>query len=390
MANGNHIRWKELRPDEKKGDAPVRVALVAPSLEILGGQAVQASRLLEGFENEPGVDVFLVPINPRLPGPLAALQRIKYVRTLVTSVAYVWNLTRALPAADVLHIFSASYLSFVLAPTPALVLSRILGKPTILNYHSGEAQDHLQRWKTTAIPTLRLATRIVVPSGYLVDVFRRFGLSASAIWNVVEVDRFPYRIRTNPRPVFLSNRNLEKHYGVDTVLRAFRRIQHQKPEARLLVVGSGAEEEALRSLAENLDLKHVSFLGKVSPLGMTELYDRADIYLNASRIDNMPLSILEAFASGLPVVTTDTGGIPYIVDSDRTALVVPPDRPELMATEALRLLKEPGLAEQLSSQARAEVEARYRPGQILPQWVALYRELADRRERPSPEIVPKR
>ena len=109
----------------------VRVAIVGPSLDILGGQSVQAERLLERLRNEPKLEMHFVPVNPRLPGPLRNLQKIKYVRTIVTSIAYVSSLLRHVPSYDVLHIFSASYWSFLLAPTPAILVGRLYGRKTV-------------------------------------------------------------------------------------------------------------------------------------------------------------------------------------------------------------------------------------------------------------------
>ena len=86
---------------------PVRVLIVAPSLDILGGQAIQADRLLKLFEQEPRLRVDFLPVNPRLPGWLRSLQQIKYVRTVVTSIAYAWSLRRV-RQYDVVHAFSAS------------------------------------------------------------------------------------------------------------------------------------------------------------------------------------------------------------------------------------------------------------------------------------------
>src|SRR5918993_5368476 len=145
---------------------PIRVCLVAPSLQILGGQAVAAQRLLERLRAVPGLEVDFLPHDPRSSRLLRLLQRVKYVRTVATSVAYVASLLRRLPAYDVVHVFSASYWSFLLAPTPAILIGKRLGKKVVVNYRSGEAEDHLQRWPRTAIPTLRSADAVVTPSEY--------------------------------------------------------------------------------------------------------------------------------------------------------------------------------------------------------------------------------
>jgi glycosyltransferase involved in cell wall biosynthesis len=363
------------RPPPEAIDRPVRVLIVAPSRDILGGQAVQAERLLERLRAEPSLAVSFLPVNPRLPGRLRGLQSIKYVRTVVTSLLYCATLLARAPRHDVLHIFSASYFSFVLAPTPAILAARLYRKKAILNYHSGEAEDHLRRWRRTAIPTIRLADAVAVPSGYLVDIFARFGLPACAIFNNIETSGFAFRERAPVRPIFLSNRNLEPHYNVGCVLRAFAVVQRQRPEARLTVAGEGSQRAELESLARELDLKNIEFLGRVEPQNMGELYDAADIFLNGSDIDNMPLSILEAFSAGLPVVTTDAGGIPYIVEHEKTGLLVRRGDHGAMAASAVRLLDDSALATTLARNAREDCR-KYNWAAVRTGWLSLYHDVA--------------
>src|SRR6266496_3287919 len=353
----------------------LRVLIVAPSFDILGGQSVQAARLLAHLSEEPLLEVGLLPINPRLPGVLRYLQRIRYVRTLVTSIAYVASLLLRVYNFDVIHVFSASYFSFVLAPTPAILIGKLYRRKVLLNYHSGEAEDHLRRWRRSAVPTIRLADALIVPSAYLVRVFARVGLKAKPIHNLIETDRFRFRERQPLRPVFLSNRNFEKHYGVDRVLRAFAIIQKRIPEAELIVAGDGPERFALEQLAGDLSLKNAKFTGRVEHDRVVELYDSADIFLNGSEIDNQPLSILEAFACGLPVVTTDAGGIPDMVTHERTALVVSRGAHEQLAASALRLIDDPALAQRMIQQGREECR-KYEWETARDQWLDAYHDLA--------------
>src|SRR5262249_32844031 len=136
-------------------DVPtVQVAVVAPSLGILGGQAVQADRLVRAWRDSPSVHAWLVPVNPLPPPSLRFTTKIKYLRTIVNELIYVPALARELARADVVHVFSASYFSFLLAPLPAIAVARAIGRPVILNYRSGEAPDHLRR-SAIARATLR-------------------------------------------------------------------------------------------------------------------------------------------------------------------------------------------------------------------------------------------
>jgi L-malate glycosyltransferase len=355
----------------------LRVLIVAASLDILGGQAVQAERLVRHFQKEPSLEVSFLAINPRLPGKLRKLQSIKYVRTLTTSFLYAWNLLRDVRKYDVIHIFSASYLSFLIAPTPAILASKLYGKKIVLNYHSGEAEDHLRRWPRSTRWMLKLVDAIAVPSEYLVRVFAEFGYKATAIFNIIELDKFAYRERTPLRPVFLSNRNLEAHYGVDSVLRAFALIKEKVPDATLTVVGDGSQRQALQALKTELNLSDASFTGRVEHGDIYRHYSTSDIFLNASKIDNQPLSILEAFASGLPVVTTDAGGIPDIVTDGETGFVVPVGDHQTLAARAIELLTDHNRATTMARQARAEC-MKYTWEVVCDQWLKLYRSVVQK------------
>ncbi|MGI8733621.1 MAG: glycosyltransferase family 4 protein [Pyrinomonadaceae bacterium] len=355
--------------------ARVRVLIVAPSLGILGGQAVQAARLMERLKQESALDVGFLPVNPQLPGPFSHLQSVKYLRTVVTEVAYLISLAARIPRFDVIHIFSASYTSFILAPAPAVLISRLFGKKSILNYRSGEAEDHLTHWPGTTLPVLRRVDEIVVPSGYLVDVFGRFGFRVRSVFNFVDTTRFRFRERAPLRPVFFSNRNFESHYNVACVLRAFAIIQKTFPEAELTIAGDGKQRSQLESLATQLDLRKVKFVGLVPQEKMAELYDGADIFLNCPNIDNMPGSIIEAFASGLPVVTTEAGGIPYIVTNGHNGLLVSCGDYEGVAGAALRLLEDPALTALITRTAYRECE-KYDWESVRDEWLKLYFELA--------------
>jgi glycosyltransferase involved in cell wall biosynthesis len=362
---------KELQSTKR----PTRVCLVGPSQDMVGGQSMSAARLLSRFSENSQFEVSFLPINPRLPSFLSPLQRVKYVRTVITSLAYFWTLLVRIPRVDVVHAFSASYWSFLLAPVPAMLVARLFRKGVILNYRSGEADDHLSRWRS-AIPLCRLAHKIVVPSGYLVAVFAHHGLTAQPIPNFVEVSQLPYRRRETLRPVFLSNRNFEVHYNVSCVLRAFQRIQTRFPEAEICIAGDGPLREQLQQETRELGIRNANFVGVVKPEVMATLYDAADVCLNAPDIDNMPNTIIEAAACGLPIVSTDAGGIPYIVTNDVTAMLVPCNNDAALADAAILLLEDPGLASRLAQAARVEILERYTWSAVQARWIETYQMVA--------------
>lgn len=368
-------RWKPSLavPEQGSSRPKLRVAIVAPSLRYVGGQAVQADLLLRQWRGDPDVEAWFVPVDPPFPWWLPGIRAIPLVRTVVRTPFYLTRLWRGIKDADIVHVFSASYWSFLLAPFPALVVAKLRGKKALINYRSGEARDHLSRWKT-ALPILRAADRRVVPSAYLVDVFQQFGLGAEEVPNTVDVEQFHYRPRRPLKPLFVCTRGFGVYYSVDLVVRAFARVKEQFPDARLCLLGSGAQERQVRALVRDLALGGVEFAGAVSRERIGSYYDRADIFMNASWLDNMPVSILEAFAAGTPVVTTAPEGIRYIVEHELTGLLCPPGDWQSLAENALRLLRQPDWALWLAENAR-EQSQKYRWDVVRQQWLTIYRDM---------------
>jgi len=355
----------------------LRVAFVAPGLRYVGGQSVQADLLLRNWKDDPDVEASFVPIDPPFPYGLRWVEQVPFLRTVIREPFYALTLWKKLKDADVAHIFSASYSSFLLAPLPAWLMTRLRRGRTLINYHSGECRDHLQR-SPTARRVLKKTDQLVVPSGYLVDVLEEFGLSSQAIPNMVDLAQFCFRARRPLRPHLICTRGFHPYYCVDVVVRAFAELQRIFPDARLDLVGGGPLEAEVRNLVSDMKLTGVSFKGVAAHREIGRFYDEADIFINASRLDNMPISILEAFASGVPVVSTEPEGMHYVIEHERTGLLSPTGDAPALARNVIRVLQDSELAERLVENARQELQ-RYCWAVVREQWLRVYRALVSRR-----------
>jgi len=349
----------------------IRVCIVAPSLRYIGGQSAQADLLLSHWQNDPDIDISFLAVDPRFPGVLAWAEGVPGLRTILREPIYFWHLWRDLKDIDVAHMFSASYWSFLLAPAPAAWFATLRGAKTLINYHSGEARDHMQRFRSAGFVLSRV-DKIVVPSGYLVDVFREFGLQATPVPNIVDLSQFRYRARSPLRPHLVCTRGFSAYYSVDVVVRAFAEVKRAYPEAQLDLVGNGPLEADIRKLVADLQLSGVNFTGVASREEIGKYYDQADIFINASWLDNMPLSIIEAFAAGTPVVTTSPECMPYLVAHERTGMLSPVGNPKALAANVIRLLRDPALAASLAQNAHNEAQ-KYTWEAVRALWVSTYR-----------------
>ncbi len=334
----------------------------------IGGQSIQANRLLESFTNHSEIEMLFVANNPS-----TLFQNIKILRTFATFAVFLFSLFAKLSSSDCVHIFSSGTTSYIISTLPALLVAKLFRKKTILHYHTGEAETHLKKWKLTAKPTMKWFDKIIVPSQFLVEVFARFGLKSEAIFNSVDSNKFQFRVRNPIKPIFFSNRNFEKHYQVSDILRAFQIIKTKIPEAKLLVAGSGSEEKLLKNLAVELQLLDIEFIGKIDQDLMPETYNQTDIYLNSSVVDNMPLSIIEAFSCGLAVATTNSGGIPFIVRDKFNGLIVEQNDFKSLAESAIQLVVNNSFVQELIENGRNEIK-KYDMDLLQGSWVKCYLE----------------
>lgn len=368
-----HVSPRSHTRSSPHSDSIIHVAFVAPSLRYVGGQAVQADLLMRNWKDDPDVCASFLAVDPRFPFGLRWAERVPLLRTLLREPLYIWNLRRDLKDVDVAHIFSASYTSFLLAPLPAWWVARRRHKKTLINYRSGEARDHLRRSRIARC-VLQSADQLVVPSGYLAEVFEEFGMDAQIVPNIIDLSQFKYRMRRHLRPHLICTRGFHPYYGIDVVVRAFAEVQKSYPDAQLDLVGGGTLEGSIRNLVAQLNLSNVNFLGVVSRQEIGLFYDRADIFVNGSNLDNMPVSVLEAFAAGTPVVTTEPESMKFVVSHERTGLLSKPGDAVALAQNILRVLREPELAACLAQNAFEE-SSRYRWTAVREQWMKIYKQM---------------
>lgn len=329
----------------------VSVGIVAHFPPPYGGMSVQAERLYRGLVGE-GIRVIKIKSNNSLPHLLAAIERVKYIRTFCRLLQFIIEL-RKLKGVDIVHLFGASHEYFFLVVIPAILISTILKKRIIVNYRGGEADRFLAKWGFIAIPILRMVDKIVVPSGFLIETFRKYNINKLEILpNIVPIDQFYFRPRDQIKPVMIITRHLEPLYNIPCAVRAFQIVKAKYSAAELKILGAGSQEKELKKMVTKIGLENVTFYGAVPNEELSELYNESDILINSSNADNFPGSILEGFACGLVVVSTNAGGIPYMVTDGETGLLANINDHIDLARKIIFILHDPELAYRLSLKGR--------------------------------------
>jgi glycosyltransferase involved in cell wall biosynthesis len=310
------------------------------------------TRQLANLLGQEGVEVVIVQVNA--PYSPAWIGSVRGVRALFRLVPYVLQLWRVAGRVQLFHVMANSGWAWHFFAAPAIWIGKLRGTPVVVNYRGGSAEDFFSRSFFWIKPTMRLVDRLIVPSEFLQQVFKKFGLAAEVVPNVVDLKRFApdaaKKEASAKGPHIIVTRNLEPIYDIGTALRAFSIVKRSWPDARMTIAGSGPDRDMLVELARALCLEaSVLFTGRLDNEHMAMVYQQAELFVNPSVVDNMPNSILEALASGVPVVTTNVGGIPYLVEHDKTAVLVSPRDPEAMAMALIDLLNNPAKARRLAN-----------------------------------------
>jgi glycosyltransferase involved in cell wall biosynthesis len=295
----------------------------------------------------------------------------KGIRSIVRPLLLTVGLLRNGRQADVIHAFAAAHTAFLFGAVPALLVGALLGRPVVLNYHDGRAVEHIRRHPRMLRWAVGRAAILAVPSEFLRHVFLEAGWDPLVVPNVVDTGRFVFSL---PRPLrrrLISLRLLEPLYAVENTLRAFALARKEVPGLVLDIYGDGESRPALEDEARRLGSEGITFHGSIPHSEVPHVLAEGGILVNSSRIDNMPLFVIEGFASGVPIISTAAGGIPYMITDDTTGLLVPPDDPEALAGAIRRVFCEPGVAERLAVEGHRECR-RYTWAVARDAWLRAY------------------
>jgi glycosyltransferase involved in cell wall biosynthesis len=289
---------------------------------------------------------------------------------LIDMIYKMWRWSKEFRVAH-LDVYSGPAFFWAEAATASL---RFMNKPYILSLHGGNLPDFGQRWPGRVRRLLAGAAAVTCPSPYLFQSMRSYRQDLMLLPNPLEISMYKFQIRKKPSLKIVWLRAFHGIYNPSLAPLTLARLVETYPEVSLTMVGPDKGDGSFQhtqKVSENLGIsEHITYPGKIQKSQVPYWMNKGDIFLNTTNFDNTPVSVMEAMACGLCVVSTNVGGIPYLLDHETDALLVPPDDPEAMAAAVRRILIEPDLAERLSRNARKKAE-HYDWSVILPQWEEL-------------------
>jgi glycosyltransferase involved in cell wall biosynthesis len=256
---------------------------------------------------------------------------------------------------------------------------RMIGKNYVLTMRGGNLPLFARRWPNRVRRLLGSAAAVTSPSDYLLEQMKPYRDGLHLLPNPLDVGIYKFRLRSQPQPKLMWLRAFHEVYNPALAPKVVASLAREFPGTHLTMLGPEKGDGSLQrtqQVAAGLGVaKRMMLPGGVFKADVPEWLNQGDIFLNTTNVDNTPISVLEAMACGLCVVSTNAGGIPYLLEHERNALLVPPNDPEAMAAAVHRVLTEPSLAQGLSINARKKVE-QFDWSIILPQWESLLMEVA--------------
>lgn len=267
--------------------------------------------------------------------------------------------------------------SFVVETTVA-VLARVLRLPLVMVLHGGNLPVFFARFPAWSRSVLSQAKTLVAPSKYLIEAIRPYGFEPHFIPNVIDLDSYPYSARCSVRPRLMWMRSFHEIYNPEMAVEVAAALSQKHSDVQLVMAGPDKGLlSSVRKLADKLGVANrVQFPGFLDTQQKKNYFSQADIFINTNLIDNMPVAIVEACALGLPVVSTNVGGIPYLLSHEDTGLLVSPTDVSGMVDAVNRLVEDADLASRLSRNGR-ELAERSSWEQVRVLWEQLFAEVLD-------------
>jgi glycosyltransferase involved in cell wall biosynthesis len=277
---------------------------------------------------------------------------------------------------SVAHVEVYSGPAFLWAEMVCRVL-RYARKPFVLTLHGGNLPLFAQHWPTRVRQLLHSAQVATTPSPYLLEQMRPYRDDLYLLPNALHVSAYPFHLRVQARPRLVWLRAFQEFYKPEVAVMTVALLAGDFPDIELTMFGPDRGSlEYTQEVAGRLGIAdRVRIVGPVPKATVPSHLAKHDVFLNTTTVESFGVSVVEAAACGLPIVTTDVGGLAYIWEHEHDALLVPPDDPEAMATAIRRVLTEPGLAERLSRNARHKAE-QFDWANILPKWEHLLMSVA--------------
>ena len=213
----------------------------------------------------------------------------------------------------------------------------------------------------------------VAPSNYLKTEFKNHGFTTKFVPNILELENYKFKMRNSFQPKLLWVRAFDKIYNPSLAIMVLKQLKNDYPNSMLTMVGPVKDDSLneVEKLIDALKLKDsVKITGVLKKEEWHKLAEDSDIFINTTNIDNTPVSVMESMALGLPVVSTNVGGLPYLIKNNVDGILVNKNDAELMCNAVIHLLTRVDVAIKIANNARVKAES-FSWGVVKQKWLEI-------------------
>ncbi len=269
-----------------------------------------------------------------------------------------WSVVKNRDKVDFLLIDTFSTSNFYFAFFTSQI-ARFLHLKYIPILHGGNLPSRLKKSPNLSKMIFSNSYANVAPSNYLKVEFEKAGYKTYFIPNTIELENYQFKKRTNLNPKLLWVRAFDSTYNPEMAIEVVKRLKQDFPKLSLCMIGPQKDSslDDCKKLIERYNLESNVMLRGVMPKEEWHKTSKDyDIFINTTNIDNTPLSVIEAMALGMPIISTNVGGLPYLIDHGVDGVLVEKDDVNGMTNAIVDLLHNPSNATDLSKNGRKKVE----------------------------------
>lgn len=287
----------------------------------------------------------------------------------------IWTVIKNRRNTKLILIDTYSTLNFYYALAVS-ILAKMFSIPYIPILRGGDLPKRIERNPKMSKIIFNNSYKNISPSNYLHTTFSECGFNSQCIPNNIELNLYPFKIREHFKPHLLYVRSFHKIYNPEMAVKVLAELLKKYEDAKLYMVGPEKDGslQKTKDLVKQLNLEHkVTFTGKLSKPEIIKLSTDFDIFINTTDFDNTPVSVMEAMALGLPVVSTKVGGTPFLIKDKVNGLLVAPRDVDGFVEAVCSVIERPQLGQELAKNARTTVDA-FAWEKVKVQWAELFKD----------------
>ncbi len=299
----------------------------------------------------------------------------RYYNKLLRLIDIVWQLIIKKGQYDTAIVQFYSGNSFIWQYAAAHIV-KLLGKKLIFTIHGGGVPARIKRFPKRYLALLKKADKITCPSPYIADVLNRYMVPCLVIENIIPLSQYRFVPKESFRPTILWMRAFSDIYNPEMAIRAIAIVKQVYPDTKMYMAGPdlGSLPSALMLINELVLDSNIEIVGFADKEKKQQLAEACDIYVSTNRIDNSPVTFTEMWVLGLPVISTNVGGVPYMIQDGVNGMLVNSNDHEALAEKIILIIKDAAQSKQMVQQAFSDV-GKYDEKVVLKKWQSLLADL---------------